>query len=369
MTTSEITAITKHSKRRWVQRSAIDPQILGLLVALAILVIFFAIRIPGDFFRPVNLVSIGEGITLIGLTALAEALVMILGGLDISIGSLVGLCSATAGVAMMSFDSAGVGLATALMVGVLGGLVNGLIITKGRLDPVVVTLGTFTVYRGLALLVTPGGYAVNIRNETFNNLGTATLLGLPLTVIIFLAAIAVFIVTLGYTTYGRNIFAIGGNPTEARLVGIRVDRYKIAAYTTAGLLAGLGAIILSARTKSGQPISGSEGLELQAITAAILGGVSTRGGKGSVVGAMLGVLIIGTLNNGMILLSVPTFYQRVARGLLLVIAALIQGWQLRRASARKKAEGRSGTTAGGQRLRPEAQPEGSEGGSSAGANT
>ncbi len=319
-------------------RIAIDPQILGLLIALAVLLIFFGFRIPGDFFRGTNLISIGEGITLIGVVALAEAIVMIMGGLDISIGSLVGLCSAAAGVAMLSVDNAGVGLAVALGVGMLGGLVNGLIITKGKLDPVVVTLGTFTAYRGFALLIAPGGYAVNVRNDTFNSLGTATILGLPVTVIILVVAVAAFIVLLGYTTMGRSIFAIGGNPVEARLAGIRVDRYKIGVYTLAGLMAGIGAIILTARTKSGQPISGSEGLELQAITAAILGGVSTRGGKGTIVGAMLGVLIIGTLNNGMILLSIPTFYQRVARGMLLIIAALVQGWQLRRAAAFKKSK-------------------------------
>ena len=290
-------------------RIAIDPQILGLLIALGVLLIFFGYRIPGEFFRGANLISIGEGITLIGVAALAEAIVMIMGGLDISIGSLVGLCSVAAGVAMLSVDNAGVGLAVALGVGMLGGLVNGLIITKGRLDPVVVTLGTFTAYRGFALLIAPGGYAVNVRNDFFNSIGTATILGLTVTVIILLVAAVAFYVLLGYTTMGRSIFAIGGNPVEARLAGIRVDRYKIAVYTLAGLMAGIGAIILTARTKSGQPISGSEGLELQAITAAILGGVSTRGGKGTIVGAMLGVLIIGTLNNGMILTAVPSFYQ------------------------------------------------------------
>lgn len=314
---------------RWLK--AIDPQILGLLIALAAVVIIFGVRIPEDFFRPVNLLSIGEGITLIGLTTLAEAVVLIMGGLDISIGSLVGVCSAAAGVAMMQIDNPLAGVAAALMAGLLGGLLNGAIITKGKLDPIVVTLGTYTAYRGVALLLTPGGYAVNVRNAAFNSLGTANVAGIPLTVILFLTAIAIFIFFLGYTVVGRNIFAIGGNPVEARLAGINIDLYKIGVYTLAGLMAALAAIVLTARTKSGQPISGSEGLELQAITAAILGGISTRGGKGTIVGAMLGVLIIGTLNNGMILLSIPTFYQRVARGLLLIIAALIQTWRLRAA--------------------------------------
>ena len=321
----------------------LDPQILGLLVALLVLLIFYAIRMPEEFYRPANLLSIGEGITLIGVVTLGEAIVMIMGGLDISIGSLVGLSSAAAGVAMLSLNHAGVGLVTALLVGMAGGLANGVIITKGKLDPVVVTLGTFTIFRGLALLIAPGGYAVNVRNQAFNSLGTATILGIPVTILIFLVAIVAFVFLMNSTIFGRNILAIGGNPIEARLAGITVNKHKIAVYTLAGLMAGIGAIILTARTKSGQPISGSEGLELQAITAAILGGVSTKGGKGTIIGAMLGVLIIGTLNNGMILLSVPTFYQRVARGLLLLIAALIQTWRLRRMEAARLARTSVGT--------------------------
>jgi ribose transport system permease protein/L-arabinose transport system permease protein len=307
---------------------AIDQQVVGLLIALAVLLIMFGILIPGQFFKPVNLMSIGEGVTLIGMTTLAAAVVLILGGLDVSIGSLVGFCSAAAGVAMMRINSPLAGIAAALLVGVLGGFINGFGVTKGKIEPIIVTLATYSAYRGLALLTT-GGYAVNVRNQAFNNLGTGTVLGIPIPVVMLLVAIAIFIFLMGYTSVGRNIYAVGGNPNAARLAGVNINRYKLGVYTLAGLMAGFAAIILTSRTKSGQPISGSEGLELQAITAAILGGISTRGGKGTIIGAMLGVLIIGTLNNGMILLSIPTFYQRVARGLLLIIAVLIQNWQMR----------------------------------------
>ncbi|MCO6452875.1 MAG: ABC transporter permease [Caldilineales bacterium] len=341
--TTQNTSSSKQSNRFVGWLRSIDPQILGLVIALAVLLIFFAIRIPEQFYRITNIISIGEGITLIGLTGLAETVVMIMGGLDIAIGSLVGLCSAAAGVAMLGIDNAAVGIGAALIAGLLGGLINGVIITKGKLNPVVVTLGTYTAYRGIALLITPGGYAVNVRNETFNKLGTADLFGIPSSVFILILAAIVFFLMMGYAIVGRNIFAIGGNAKQARLVGIGIDRYQIGVYVLAGLMAGVAAIVLTSRTKSGQPISGSEGLELQAITAAILGGVSMRGGKGSIVGTMLGVLIIGTLNNGMILMSVPTFYQRVARGLLLVIAALIQIWQMRRAEAARKAKKHTAT--------------------------
>ncbi|MCP4167563.1 MAG: ABC transporter permease [Chloroflexi bacterium] len=337
----------KRSNRfiKWLR--AIDPQILGLVIALAVLMIFFAIRIPEQFYRTGNIISIGQGITLIGLTGLAETVVMIMGGLDIAIGSLVGLCSAAAGVAMLSIDNAAIGIGAALTAGILGGLLNGVIITKGRLNPVVVTLGTFTAYRGLALLISPRGYAVTIQNKTFNNLGNADIFGIPGSILILIFATVIIFILMGYIVIGRNIFAIGGNVRQARLVGIDIDKYQIGVYVLAGLMAGVAAIVLSSRTKSGQPISGSEGLELQAITAAILGGVSMRGGKGSIVGTILGVLIIGTLNNGMILMSVPTFYQRVARGLLLIIAALIQVWQMRRSEAARKAKKRSPARAEG----------------------
>ena len=330
MTPSDNPAVNKRGAgrdfRRWL--AGIDQQIVGLVIALAVLVVIFGLRIPGQFFNPMNLMSIGEGVTLIGIAALSSTLVLILGGLDVSVGSLVGFCSAAAGVAMMRVDSPLAGIAAALLVGALGGFVNGLGVTKGKLEPIIVTLATYSAYRGFALLTT-GGYAVNVRNAAFNALGTGSILGIPILVLILLAAIAVFVFLMGFTTAGRNIYAIGGNPNAARLAGVNLDWHKLGVYTLAGLMAGVAAIVLTSRTKSGQPVSGSEGLELQAITAAILGGVSSKGGKGAIIGAMLGVLIIGTLNNGMILLSIPTFYQRVARGLLLIIAVLIQNWQSR----------------------------------------
>ena len=313
--------------------SNLDPQLLGLVIALVILVAIIGYREPVAFFTAVNLLSIGEGITLVGLTALGEMVVMIMGGLDIAIGSLVGLCSAAAGVAMLGFsntlEGALLGILVAAVGGLLGGFLNGFIVTKGKIDPIIVTLGTYSAYRGVALLITGNGYAVNVTNDAFNILGTGSIIGLPVSIIVLLVGMIIVHFGLEHSRFGRNIFAIGGNPVAARLAGINLNRTKIMVYTLAGLMAAIAAVIYTARTKSGQPISGSEELALQAITAVILGGVSMKGGKGNVAGVMLGVLIIGTLNNGMILLSIPTFYQRVARGMLLIIAVLIQNWRVR----------------------------------------
>ena len=154
--------------------------------------------------------------------------------------------------------------------------------------------------------------------------GIGTLFGLPFAIWLLIAAMAAFIVFTRETVVGRNIYALGGNPTVARLAGIPIRRYQISIYAMSGFAAAVAGLVLASRTMSGQPASGSQGLELEAITAAILGGCALQGGKGTIVGAMLGVLIIGVLNNGMILTSVPTFYQLLAKGALLILAVIVQ---------------------------------------------
>jgi len=309
----------------------VDSQVVGLLIAFLLVVAIIGFQVPGAFFTTVNMLNISQGITLVGITALAQMVVMIMGGLDISIGSMVGLCSAAAGMVMLDAENTVIGAMTGILValfaGSMGGVINGLLVTKGKIDPIIVTLGTYLSYRGVALLITGNGYAVNVRNDAFNSIGTSALLRIPTAVVILLISIGVFYFVLTKTTYGRRIYAIGGNPVASRLAGIQINRYQLSVYILCGLMAAVAAITYTARTKSGQPISGSEDLALQAITAAILGGVSLKGGKGNIFGVVLAVLIIGTLNNGMILLSIPTFYQRVARGLLLIIAVIIQNLQ------------------------------------------
>jgi ribose/xylose/arabinose/galactoside ABC-type transport system permease subunit len=333
MEMNSVKVAAKNGKAQNNRFAAIDPQIVGLLIALVALIAIIGFKTPDAFFTPINLISIGEGTTLVGFTALAAMVVMVMGGLDISIGSLVGLCSAAAGVAMLNLPNTPVGalggILVAIIAGLFGGMINGIIVTKGKIDPIIVTLGTYSIYRGAALLVTGNGYAVNVRNETFNYLGTGGIAYIPLSIFILLGTVLIFHFFIEHSTAGRNILAIGGNPVASRLAGIHINRFKLAVYMLSGLMAAVAAIVYTARTKSGQPVSGSEDLALQAITAAILGGVSLKGGKGTVLGVILAVLIIGTLNNGMILLSIPTFYQRVARGLLLIIAVLIQKWRMR----------------------------------------
>jgi len=303
---------------------------LSLIAALAILVTIIASQ-SKYFFLPSNLLNIGLAITLLGLLAIGQTVVIISGGLDISVGSMTGLCSVAAAVAVGASNSAIAGVGAGMLVGALAGAGNAFIIIVGRVNPVIATLATFSAYQGLALLTTNGS-AVGISNDTFNNLGSGRILEVPIPLIMLVAVAILFFIFLRFTDIGRNIYAMGGNPVAARLSGINLNAYKFGIYTLSGIVAGLTGVILSARTTSGQPISGSQGLELQAITAAVLGGCALSGGKGTIGGTILGVLILGTLNNGMILMNVPTFYQLLARGLVLVVAVMIQEWRTRRAA-------------------------------------
>jgi ribose transport system permease protein/L-arabinose transport system permease protein len=275
------------------------------------------------FFTPRNLVNIGLAITILGLLAMAQTIVIVSGGLDISVGSIVGLTTMVVAVAINAVDSVWIGVAAGLAAGTLAGLVNGLVIVYGPVNAVIATLGTMSAFRGLAYIINNGN-SISIFNDDLRLLGVGTFAGVPLAIWLLLAVMAAFILFTRTTVVGRNIYAMGGNPTVARLAGIPIPRYQLGIYALSGAAAALAGLVLAARTMSGQPASGSQGLELEAITAAILGGCALAGGKGTIVGAMLGVLIIGVLNNGMILTSVPTFYQLLAKGALLIAAVIIQ---------------------------------------------
>jgi ribose/xylose/arabinose/galactoside ABC-type transport system permease subunit len=307
---------------RGVQR--FDPLIVALLVALGVLIVIIGVQRPGVFFLPVNLLNIGQAVTMIGLVALAQTVVIIMGGLDLSVGSIVGLTSIVIALGMRDNNSLPLGIVIGLAVGAAAGLFNGLLISKGKIEPVIATLGTMAVFRGAAFIITNGA-PIGIMSKTFNQIGSGRLAQIPMPLVILIAVTVAFYIFLNYTDVGRNIYAIGGNTIAARMSGIHIGRYKLGVYVLSGLVAAIAAIILTARSNAGQPNS-AIGLELESITAAALGGTAMTGGKGSVLGTVLGVLIIGVLNNGMVLLGVSQFYQFIARGALLIIAVLIQRW-------------------------------------------
>ncbi|WP_326733792.1 ABC transporter permease [Streptomyces sp. NBC_01022] len=305
--------------------SRISGQNISLVGALILVLGLFGV-LNDNYLSLSNMQVIAEAATITGLLAIVQTVVIICGGLDISVGSQAGVASV---VSAMVFTSTGtnafLGMAAAIGVGLLIGALNGLIIVYGRVNPTIATLAGLAAYKGLAQLLSDGraqGYVLN--NDVFIFLGRGKIAGLPVMVwILIVVAVAVHTL-LRYTDIGRNIYAIGGNDTAARLAGININKYLICVYALIGIVAAIAGILLTARTGSGQPTSGSEGLELKAITAAALGGAALKGGKGGIGGTLLAVALLGALENGLTVQGINSFWQNVAQGALLVIAVVIQ---------------------------------------------
>jgi ribose transport system permease protein len=268
-----------------------------------------------------NLLNVAEQATIIAIIAVGMTFVIITGGIDLSVGSVL----AFAGVVMASALHQGVPLPVALLVGLgiglLCGLVNGLLITIGRLPPFIATLGMMSVARGTALMFTEGR-PVSGFSEGFRSLATGEVVRVPTPVIIMVVVYAVAYFVLARTKLGRYTYAIGGNEEAALLSGINVKLYKSLVYGLAGMLSGLAAILLTARLNSAQPIAGMN-YELDAIAATVIGGTSLLGGEGTVLGTLIGALIMAVLRNGLNLLGVSSFIQQIVIGSVIIVAVLI----------------------------------------------
>jgi ribose/xylose/arabinose/galactoside ABC-type transport system permease subunit len=286
-------------------------------VALVALCVILTIASP-FFLTPANIGNLLVGVALMGIVAAGETFVMLSGGLDISVGSIVSLTGVASALVLTATHNAGIAVLAGLLVGSLAGLANGVIITTLRINALIVTLATLSIYLGLTYII-GDGKAVGATDETFAWLGNGSVLGIPNPIVLLAVVYLVGHLVLTYTTIGRNIYAMGGNAEAARLSGLNLSAYRVGLYTFSGLLAGLSGVVLTARLGSGQPIAGT-GLELSAIAAVVLGGTSLAGGIGSMAGTLLGVLVLGTLSNGLILLRIPAFYQYLARGTVLLLA-------------------------------------------------
>ncbi|NOZ31504.1 MAG: ABC transporter permease [Alphaproteobacteria bacterium] len=306
-----------------------------MIIALVIMVALISTQTE-FFFSARNLLNIGQNMAVVGLIAVGMTVVIVSAGLDISVGSIAGAASVVCALVVTHLGTVLGGVVFGMGIGIALGLVNATIIAILRVNPVVATLATFSAFRGIAFLIAPGGRPVGALDPTLALLGSGRILqigdfpGIPIAfvILVFVAVSAHFV--LSSTVFGRTLYSMGGNPQAARLAGINLTRMKYYVYAISGALAGLAGVIVTARTSSGQPASGTQGLELEAITAVFLGGALLAGGKGSIVGTMLAVLLLATLSNGMNLLGIPTFYQLVAKGLLLVLAVAIGQWRLAR---------------------------------------
>jgi len=247
--------------------------------------------------------------------------VIIAGGIDLSLGSILAVSGVVAALfAKEDSGSVGLSILLALFVGTLMGLINGLITVFSKVPPFIVTLGSMTIGRGLALLISDGKPVSGLL-ESFNSIGNGDLFGIPYSIILLMLTFLISTFLLDHSILGRYIKAIGGNEMAAFVSGISVNKIKCMVYGLSGLFAAIGAVLLTARINTGQPNAGL-GFELDAIAAVIIGGTSTKGGKGSMLGTFIGVFFIGIINNGLDLLNVSAYWQQVVMGGIIILAVL-----------------------------------------------
>ena len=295
---------------------------LGLLGVLAILAVVGTATAPGQFDSYSNLVTILTLAAVVGVVTVGMTFVIIGGGIDLSVGALLALASVWATTLATQSYGPLVMVMCALLVGTGAGLVNGLLIAYGRLVPFIVTLAMLVSARGLAQQIS-GKRPQIVQDDAVPALAQTDVLGLPLMVYVFAVVVVIGWVLLNRTTFGRRTFAIGGNHEAARLAGIDVRRHTVLLYAISGLCCGIAALLLVARTTTGSSTHG-ELYELDAIAAVIIGGTLLTGGRGTLVGSILGVLVFTTITDIFILNNLPTEVQNIAKGLIIVAAVLLQ---------------------------------------------
>ncbi len=297
-------------------------QKLGPVIGLLLIVVIISIMSP-SFLTLNNLFNVLRQVSINALIAFGMTFVILTGGIDLSVGSILALTGAvTAGMMSSGMDPL-LAMLLGVLLGVVLGAINGLIIAKGKVAPFIATLATMTIFRGLTLVYTEGRPISGLGDSAiFTLLGKGYFFGIPVPVITMSITFAVLYFILKKTTFGRRVYAVGGNEEASRLSGINVDRIKIYVYSLAGGLTAVASLILTSRLNSAQPTAGNM-FELDAIAAVVLGGTSLTGGRGWIVGTLVGALIIGVLNNGLNLIGVSSFFQQVVKGAVILIAVLL----------------------------------------------
>jgi len=316
---------------------------LRTFIALFAVFIFFAFAAP-NFLSTANLILMSKHVALNAFLAMGMTFVIITGGIDLSVGSIVGLCGMVAGGLLIYGIDLGIGYTMyfnvieisliTLAVGVAVGFVNGLLITRLNVAPFIATLGTLYVARGLALLSSDGQTFPNLvgredlGTQGFGFLGAGSILGLPVSIWILVVVALAAAYIARYTPLGRQIFAVGGNERAARMSGIRVDRVKMFVYMFSGFCAAIAGLIISSELMASHPATGNS-FELNAIAAAVLGGTSMSGGRGTIGGTIIGAFVIGILSDGLVMMGVSSFWQMVIKGLVIIIAVVVDQAQRR----------------------------------------
>lgn len=297
-------------------------QKIAPFIGLILIIVIITILNPG-FLSLSNLMNVLRQVSINALIAFGMTFVILTGGIDLSVGATLALTGAVSAGMMASGVDPIFAMLLGLLLGAVLGAINGIIIAKGKVAPFIATLATMTIYRGLTLVYTDGRPISGLGDSlTFQMLGKGYFLGIPVPVVTMIISFGILYFILKKTTFGRRVYAVGGNEEASILSGINADRIKIYVYSLLGLLAALASLILTSRLNSAQPTAG-EMFELDAIAAVVLGGTSLTGGRGWIVGTLIGALIIGVLNNGLNLIGVPSFFQQVVKGAVILLAVLL----------------------------------------------
>ncbi|MFZ5822946.1 MAG: ABC transporter permease [Bacillota bacterium] len=310
----------------------------GPLIMLLALCIYLTFTTP-HFLTWGNMVNVARQTSINIVLAVGQTLIIIGSGIDLSVGAVLALSASFAAVSMTAWGwPVWLGILAGLSLGTLAGTINGLIIAKGRIPDFIATLGMTSVARGVALILT-GGLPVpsHLSATTLSSylppvliwLGSGDIGGIPTAALVALLVVVVGHVILKHTTLGRSAYAIGGNREAARVSGINVERHKVYQYALMGLFAAIAGLVLTGRLNSANALMG-EGIELQAIAAVVIGGTNLFGGEGTVIGTVIGSLIMGVLSNGLNLLNVSAFWQRVVMGAIIIVVVLFDQWRRRR---------------------------------------
>ena len=292
----------------------------GTLIGLLLIVGVFAALAPG-FLSQRNLVNILQQSSINACVALGMTLVIISGGIDLSVGPTAALAAVLSASLMVGGVPPALAILAGLGLGALCGVVNGALVSFGGLQPFIVTLGTLSTYRALALIATGGNPVLGVP-QAFRGIANGSFFGVPASVLVVIVVALLAAVILRKTPFGEYLLAVGGNEEAAHIAGVPIALTKIGAYALSGVLAALAAIILIGRLGAAEPILGNL-WELDAIAAAAIGGASLMGGKGSIIGTLLGAVILGAMRNGLTLLNVQAFYQLLATGLIILLAMLV----------------------------------------------
>ena len=299
----------------------------GLIV---LLVLFGAMTLASDeFLTSENMANLARQVAIFGIIAVGQLLVILTAGIDLSVGSVLGLAGCVTAQMMVDGTPIVLAILIGLAVGVALGLFNGSLVAYGKLPPFIVTLGMLGIARGVVLVLTDAS-TVQPLPDAFTNIANGDFLGLPNLLWMFVVVVVIASFVLRRTVFGRYVYAVGSNPESARLAGVPVTRVLVAVYAISGLLAAVGGVLFTSRLGAGVPTAGT-GYELNAIAACVIGGASLFGAKGGAFGAAAGALIVGVLNNGGNLLAINSFYLQIIIGALILAAVAFDQWQGRRA--------------------------------------